>query len=112
MGGNSSNNPAMPPTIQNYVEDLTAKPGDKSNSSMEDLHSFSFTLTLEEVTTIQEREYLDFCIIVRHHQRSLFGLGDVTASPSGMDKSDMSVTDWARVFLAFQAEKLTGTLVR
>ncbi len=104
LGSNSITTAVMPPAVQTFIADLTGKASDESDSSSEEQDSFSFMLTPEKVTTIKDREYLDFTTICHRHQRSPCGLGDVTASSFGADKSDMSVTDWARIVLAFHAE--------
>ncbi len=41
-------NPAMSASVQKYIEELTGKADEESDSSMDEQDSFSFTLTPEE----------------------------------------------------------------
>ncbi len=75
-------NPALTASVQKYIEELTGKADEESDSSMEEQDSFSFTLTPEEVATIQEREYLDFSSIFRRHQRYHYSWENTEASMS------------------------------
>ncbi len=86
--------------LHKHIADLTGKEED-SDSSQEELDSFSFTLTSEEVEKVGEREFLD---IFKRHLRSPYGLDDEDSLSSGCGISDMSVNDWARIFMAFQTE--------
>ncbi len=89
--------------IHKHIADLTGKEED-SDSSQEELDSFSFTLTSEEVEKVGDREFLDFSVIYKRHLRSPYGLDYEDSPSSGGGKSDMSVKDWARIFMTFQAE--------
>ncbi len=81
--------------VYKHIADLTGKE-EESNSS--------FTLTAEEVGKVGEREFLDFSLIFKRHLQSPYGLGNADTPSSGSGNSDMSVKDWARIFMVFQAE--------
>ncbi len=90
--------------VQTHIKDLTDKGREESDSSSDELDSFSFKLTQEEVKKVCDREFLDFAAIFHRQQRVPYGLGEVDLHPSGGSTPDMLVKELARIFLAFQAE--------
>ncbi len=84
--------------LHKHTADLTGKEED-SDSSQEELDSFSFTLTSEEVEKVGEQEFLDFSVIYKRHLAVPLWPGR-----GGLPLIRVSVKDWARIFMAFQAE--------
>ncbi len=70
--------------VHKHIVDLTGK-DDESDSSQEELDSFSFTLTSEEVAKVGEREFLDFSVIFKRHLRSPYGMGEEDSLSSGLE---------------------------
>ncbi len=103
-GPSSTTMPGGPPPVFRHIQSLTGKQIDDSDSSDEEQDSLSFTLTQEEVLQIASHEFVDFDAIYRHHQRSPYGIGEQEASSTGGAKRDMSVKEWAWIFMAFQAK--------
>ena len=93
----------LPESVRRMIEATTGNEGNDSDSSHEDSDSFSFILSQEEVVKVYERQFIDFAAIYSRHQRAPYGMGTQSHQPSPK-KGDMSVKDWARIFLAFQAE--------
>ncbi len=89
--------------VHHHIGDLKGK-DDGSDSSQEEPDSFSFTLTSTEVTIVEERGFLDISVIFKCHLRSPYGLGEDDSLSGVGTSSDMSVKDWSRIVMAFQAE--------
>ncbi len=55
-------------------------------------------------TQVAAQEFVDFGSIFRQHQLTPYGMGELEPLPSGAAKPDVTVKDWAQIFMAFWAE--------
>ncbi len=92
----------VPSPVFRHVQTIMGKDFKESNLSDEEQDSLSFTLSQDEVLNVSLQEFVDFSAIFRWHQQAPYGIGDLLGVGGG--KQDMSMKEWAHIFMVFQAE--------
>ena len=92
--------------VRHHANELTGKSPNniECESSDEEDDALTYTLSMDEVKQVAQQEYLDFSSMYSRYLKAPYS--DRAIQQKGQNQPDVPLTEWVRMFCAFQAEHL------